>query len=259
MQRSFKNRRNSNFNRSRPLNSMREDRPQRYSRRDGRNRAFRNNRFPYSRNRRKFNNLQERDNYYIWIYNLDYEVDEEDLKTIFSEFGGINSIEIKYDLSGRSEGSAKIAFQTIEEAEKAVNEWNGKLYEGKPMKVEIMGKKKIKDRIRRSDGDWKDDRKETWNRTKYEEKYSQKRNSNRDPKINDRVVTSETNDILITVDTSKRFDNKSYRSENSSFKRNDSFSSNQNFRRKNYHEQDSENLEKRLDNELNEYFNERND
>ena len=72
----------------------------------------------------------------IYVGNLDFKVDENDLKEIFEEYGTVNSIKIVIDkYSGKSKGFGFVTMEVMAEAKKAINELNGSTLEGRSMIV----------------------------------------------------------------------------------------------------------------------------
>lgn len=62
----------------------------------------------------------------IYVGNLDYKVNENDLKGIFEEYGSVNEVKIITDkYSGKSKGFGFVTIENNEEAEKAISELNG--------------------------------------------------------------------------------------------------------------------------------------
>ncbi|KAK9943707.1 hypothetical protein M0R45_009308 [Rubus argutus] len=78
----------------------------------------------------------------LYLKNLDDSINnDEKLKELFSEFGTITSCKVMYDHQGVSKGSGFVAFSTPEEAEKALNEMNGKMIGRKPLYVAVAQRK----------------------------------------------------------------------------------------------------------------------
>ncbi|CAN8237496.1 unnamed protein product [Cochlearia groenlandica] len=75
----------------------------------------------------------------LYISNLDYGVSNEDIKELFSEVGDLKRYGIHYDRSGRSKGTAEVAFSRRGDALAAVKRYNNVQLDGKLMKVEIVG------------------------------------------------------------------------------------------------------------------------
>jgi len=72
----------------------------------------------------------------IYVGNLDYKVDENDLKGIFEEYGSVSEAKIITDkFSGRSKGFGFITMNNSAEAKKAMDELNGASLENREMVV----------------------------------------------------------------------------------------------------------------------------
>ena len=72
----------------------------------------------------------------IYVGNLNYETKEDDLQTIFAEYGNIVSVKIITDAySGRSKGFGFIEMESEDEAQKAISELNGTEIGGRTLKV----------------------------------------------------------------------------------------------------------------------------
>lgn len=62
----------------------------------------------------------------IYVGNLSYKLNEDDLKQVFEEYGEITSVKIIKDkYSGRSKGFAFVEMADDDEAKSAINELNG--------------------------------------------------------------------------------------------------------------------------------------
>ncbi len=73
----------------------------------------------------------------IYVGNLPYSTNEDDLRGLFSTFGDISSVNIISDRdNGRSKGFGFIEFGTEAEATAAC-EKDGEDYDGRPLKVSI--------------------------------------------------------------------------------------------------------------------------
>ena len=84
----------------------------------------------------------------IYVGNLSYEVNEEDLQNAFSEFGEVESVKIiKDQYSGRSKGFGFVEMPDRNEANAAIEELNSKEFKGRSIKVN-----KAKPRSDRSGG-----------------------------------------------------------------------------------------------------------
>jgi len=72
----------------------------------------------------------------LFVGNLPYNTNEEALKELFSEAGTVESASIITDRnSGRSKGFGFIEMSSEEEAEKAIEMFNGKDFEGRGLTV----------------------------------------------------------------------------------------------------------------------------
>ncbi len=72
----------------------------------------------------------------IYVGNLIFDVSEDDLREAFEEFGEITEVRLIMDkYSGKSKGFGFIEMPSKEEAEKAIEEMNGKEFKGRAMNV----------------------------------------------------------------------------------------------------------------------------
>ena len=72
----------------------------------------------------------------LYIGNLDYNTTEDDLQKLFSEAGTVESASIIRDRqTDRSKGFGFVEMATGEEAEKAIEMFDGKPFEGREIKV----------------------------------------------------------------------------------------------------------------------------
>lgn len=72
----------------------------------------------------------------IYIGNLNYRVQEEDLKQVMEEYGVVDSVKIIKDReTGRSKGFAFVEMPDNQAAQKAIDELNQAEFEGRQMVV----------------------------------------------------------------------------------------------------------------------------
>ncbi len=72
----------------------------------------------------------------IFVGNLDFKVDENDLKEIFEQYGSVSEVKIINDkFSGRSKGFGFITMDDSAEGKKAISELNGAKLENRDMVV----------------------------------------------------------------------------------------------------------------------------
>ena len=79
----------------------------------------------------------------IYVGNLDYRVDENDLEGIFEEYGAVSSAKIITDkFTRKSKGFGFVEMENNAEAEKAINELNGASLENRKIVVNEARPKK---------------------------------------------------------------------------------------------------------------------
>jgi cold-inducible RNA-binding protein len=72
----------------------------------------------------------------IYVGNMSYNVNSEELRTMFAEFGGVESAEVIIDRStNRSKGFGFVEMSDDEEAKAAINGLNGKEMDGRTLNV----------------------------------------------------------------------------------------------------------------------------
>ncbi len=72
----------------------------------------------------------------IYVGNLPYNITEDDLKAMFEEFGAIESIKLISDrFSGQKKGFGFVEMPSNSEADQAIKALNGRLINGKNIKV----------------------------------------------------------------------------------------------------------------------------
>lgn len=72
----------------------------------------------------------------IYVGNLSYRMNDQDLEELFAKFGEVKSCKIVNDReTGRSKGFGFIEMDAEQDGQNAVNELNGKEVEGRTLKV----------------------------------------------------------------------------------------------------------------------------
>ncbi len=72
----------------------------------------------------------------IYVGNLDFKVEENDLRGVFEEYGTISSVKIITDkFTGRSKGFGFVTMEDDSEAKKAIDELNGARLSSREMTV----------------------------------------------------------------------------------------------------------------------------
>ena len=86
----------------------------------------------------------------LYIGNLSYETTEETLRTLFAEYGEIESVKLITDrYTGRSRGFAFVEMSTEQAAQEAMSGLNGKQVDEREIKVD-----KAKPKRDRRESDW---------------------------------------------------------------------------------------------------------
>jgi len=72
----------------------------------------------------------------IYVGNLDFKVNENDLEEVFEEYGAVSSSKIITDkFSGRSRGFGFVTMENQDDANRAINALNGATFENRPLVV----------------------------------------------------------------------------------------------------------------------------
>lgn len=80
----------------------------------------------------------------LYIKNLEDDIDDEKLRSIFNQFGTITSCKVMNDGKGTTKGFGFVCFSAPEEATKAVTEMNGKIVHSKPLYVALAQRKDVR-------------------------------------------------------------------------------------------------------------------
>ena len=74
----------------------------------------------------------------LFVGNLSYQTMENDLQEYFSQAGVVTSVNLMLDkVTGKSRGFGFIEFATAEEANKAVEEFHNKEFQGRALTVNV--------------------------------------------------------------------------------------------------------------------------
>lgn len=72
----------------------------------------------------------------IYVSNLGYDFQEQDLSKLFGEFGNVSSVKIVTDKdTNKSKGFGFVEMPDDHAASTAIRELNGKLIEGRPVRI----------------------------------------------------------------------------------------------------------------------------
>ena len=82
----------------------------------------------------------------IYVGNLSYKVEENELRQVFEEYGEVASVKIIADkYSGRSKGFAFIEMNDEKKAKKAIEELNQKEIDGRQIIVNVARPRRTED------------------------------------------------------------------------------------------------------------------
>ncbi len=74
----------------------------------------------------------------LYVGNLSYKTTDADLQEYFSQAGAVTSVNIMMDkFTGKSRGFAFIEYATVEEANKAVEQFHNQEFQGRALTVNI--------------------------------------------------------------------------------------------------------------------------
>jgi cold-inducible RNA-binding protein len=74
----------------------------------------------------------------LFVGNLSYQTMRDDLQEFFSQAGVVTSVNLMLDkVTGKSRGFAFVEYATAEEANKAVEQFHGKDFQGRALTVNI--------------------------------------------------------------------------------------------------------------------------
>ena len=72
----------------------------------------------------------------LFVGNLSFDVIENDLQDLLSQHGPVNEVNVIMDkMTGRSRGFGFVEMSSDEEAQKAIEMWNGKDFDGRKLTV----------------------------------------------------------------------------------------------------------------------------
>lgn len=85
----------------------------------------------------------------IYVGNLSYDTTEDTLRTLFAEYGEVESVRVITDrYTGRSKGFGFVEVSTEEAAQEAISALNGKSVDGREIRVDKAKPRTDRDRPR---------------------------------------------------------------------------------------------------------------
>jgi cold-inducible RNA-binding protein len=89
----------------------------------------------------------------LYVGNLSFQTTEDTLRTLFTEYGQIESVNLITDrYTGRSRGFAFVEMSTEQEAEEAISNLSGKQVDDREIRVEKAKPQASRDRQRSGGG-----------------------------------------------------------------------------------------------------------
>jgi len=89
----------------------------------------------------------------LYVGGVPYSSTDQDLQNAFAQAGNVTSATIIMDrMSGRSKGFGFVEMATEEEAQKAIEMWNGKDFQGRSLTVNVA--RPMQPRAPRTDRRW---------------------------------------------------------------------------------------------------------
>ncbi|POR32058.1 THO complex subunit 4A [Tolypocladium paradoxum] len=72
------------------------------------------------------------------VENIHYDLTEDDLDELFTRIGPVVRLQLLYDRAGRSEGTAYVTYETRDDAQEAVRQFDGANANGQPIRLTLM-------------------------------------------------------------------------------------------------------------------------
>ena len=74
----------------------------------------------------------------LFVGNLSYQTGENDLQDYFAQMGAVTSINLMLDkMTGKSRGFAFVEYGSAEEAQKAIDQYHNKEFQGRAITVNV--------------------------------------------------------------------------------------------------------------------------
>jgi RNA recognition motif-containing protein len=106
----------------------------------------------------------------LFVGNLSYQTGENDLQDYFAQAGAVTSVNLMLDkMTGRSRGFAFVEFASSEEAQKAIEQFHDKDFQGRKITVNVARPREERAPRERFSGGG--DRRERFDRGERRERY----------------------------------------------------------------------------------------
>ena len=90
----------------------------------------------------------------LFVGNLSYQTGENDLQDYFAQAGTVTSVNLMLDkATGKSRGFAFVEFATAEDAQKAIEQFHNKDFQGRAITVNVARPREERPPQRWNDGD----------------------------------------------------------------------------------------------------------
>ncbi|KAJ4009053.1 hypothetical protein NW752_009002 [Fusarium irregulare] len=74
----------------------------------------------------------------IRVENIHYDLTDDDLSELFQRIGPVSRLQLRYDRAGRSEGTAYVTYESKEDAQEAVKQFDGANANGQPIRLTLL-------------------------------------------------------------------------------------------------------------------------
>ncbi|KAJ3071082.1 hypothetical protein HDU98_005866, partial [Podochytrium sp. JEL0797] len=72
------------------------------------------------------------------VSNLNQNISQQDFHELFSTIGPVKSAVLNFDQNARSKGTGTVIYRKHQDTQRAINEFNGRQFDGRPMRIELI-------------------------------------------------------------------------------------------------------------------------